>query len=408
MQFVVADFRDFELARPVDAIVGRLVLMYTAAPVEALRSCVRNLRSGGIVAFQESTYDYEGPVLIEPTDCLLRYENLIAHYGMTPTRNNPGVAHENGSIEGPHCHLKKAIEDTLLLRGSRKDLSAYRRFVDEVVGRRNARNRKRIEIERAALKHLPERRTTDYEEARVTVTSSGGFILRRVFYTAPSRLIGHRLRVHLYDDRLECFLGSTPVMTVSRGRGHAPEGGKDCRRALDGEFRLDLQDGRGFLASTFELAELRVGGGKPLPNMSLPRRPPGCFGERSNSGSVLLQHVVCKAAKASGQRHIEGIETNESIGNFDGSRRITSVHQCRGKAPIVEVWVQGLRTLELGDGLIMLAHECQHHSKLGACLRQVGVEMNSLPRQPIRLVQRFGFEKVGINTIEPCRPVCER
>src|SRR5262249_6017356 len=65
---------------------------------------------------------------------------------------------------------------------------------------------------------LPERRTTDYEEARVTVTSSGGFILRRVFYTAPSRLIGHRLRVHLYDDRLECFLGSTPVMRVSRGR----------------------------------------------------------------------------------------------------------------------------------------------------------------------------------------------
>ena len=147
---------------------------------------------------------------------------------MMPTRNNPGVAHENGSIESPHGHLKKAIEDALLLRGSRnfEDLAAYRRFVDEVVGRRNARNRKRIEIERAALKPLPERRTTDYEEARVMVTSSGGFILRRVFYTAPSRLIGHRLRVHLYDDRLECFLGSTPVMTVSRGRGQ-PSGKHD-------------------------------------------------------------------------------------------------------------------------------------------------------------------------------------
>jgi hypothetical protein len=61
-----------------------------------------------------------------------------------------------------------------------------------VVGRRNARNRKRIEIERAALKQLPDRRTTDYEEARVVVTSSGGFILRRVFYSVPSRLIGKR------------------------------------------------------------------------------------------------------------------------------------------------------------------------------------------------------------------------
>jgi hypothetical protein len=57
-----------------------------------------------------------------------------------------------------------------------------------------------------------------YEEKIVTVTSSGGFILRRVFYTAPSRLIGHRLRVHLYDDRLECFLGATLMMTLRRGR----------------------------------------------------------------------------------------------------------------------------------------------------------------------------------------------
>ena len=98
-------------------------------------------------------------------------------------------------------------------RATSSDLAAYRRFVDEVVGRRNARNRKRIEIERAALKPLPDRRTTDYEEDRVLVTSSGGFILRRVFYSVPSRLIGHRLNVHLYDDRLDCFLGSTPLMT---------------------------------------------------------------------------------------------------------------------------------------------------------------------------------------------------
>jgi hypothetical protein len=135
---------------------------------------------------------------------------------MTPSRNNRGVAHENGSIESAHGHLKKALRDELLLRGSRDfvDLAAYRRFVDEAVGRRNARNRKRIEIERPALKRLPELRTTDYEEARVLVTSSGGFMLRRVFYSVPSRLIGHRLNVRLYDDRLECFLGSTKLLTL--------------------------------------------------------------------------------------------------------------------------------------------------------------------------------------------------
>src|SRR5207245_5430515 len=40
----------------------------------------------------------------------------------------------------------------------------------------------------------------------------------KVFYSVPSRLIGHRLRVRLHDDRLECFLGSTHLMTLSRGR----------------------------------------------------------------------------------------------------------------------------------------------------------------------------------------------
>jgi hypothetical protein len=30
-------------------------------------------------------------------DLTQRYEELCAHYGMTPSRNNPGIAHEKGS-----------------------------------------------------------------------------------------------------------------------------------------------------------------------------------------------------------------------------------------------------------------------------------------------------------------------
>ena len=149
-----------------------------------------------------------------------RYEAFCAHYGMQPTRNNRGVAHENGSIEAPHAHLKLALEQALLLRSTRDfdELASYRRFVDEIIGRANAGRRRAIEVERAALQPLPPRRTTDHDEALVTVTRSGGFLLRRVFYTVPSRLIGHRLRVRLYDDRLECLLGSTLVVTLPRGR----------------------------------------------------------------------------------------------------------------------------------------------------------------------------------------------
>lgn len=153
-------------------------------------------------------------------DLTTRYDALCAHYGMQPTRNNRGVAHENGSIESPHGHLKNAVRDALLLRGSHDfdDLGSYRRFIDEIVGRINARNGKRIEAERALLQPLPVQRTCDYEETRVYVTTTCGFVLRKVFYTVPSRLIGHHLRVRLYDDRLELFLGSTALMTLQRGR----------------------------------------------------------------------------------------------------------------------------------------------------------------------------------------------
>ena len=114
-------------------------------------------------------------------DLTRRYEEMVAHYGMTASRNNAGIARENGAIEGPHGHLKRAIEDALLLRGSRDfdDLAFYRRFIDEIVSRRNARNAKRIDAERGELRRLPERRCADYEDLSVRVTSSGGFTLHR-------------------------------------------------------------------------------------------------------------------------------------------------------------------------------------------------------------------------------------
>jgi hypothetical protein len=50
-------------------------------------------------------------------DLTRRYDALCLHYGMQPTRNNRGVAHENGSIESSHGHFKKAVKDALLMRG---------------------------------------------------------------------------------------------------------------------------------------------------------------------------------------------------------------------------------------------------------------------------------------------------
>jgi hypothetical protein len=153
-------------------------------------------------------------------DLTQRYEQLCAHYRMTPTRNNKGIAHENGSIESSHGHLKSAVKDALLMRGSNDfdDLDAYRSFIDEIVSRRNALKGKRTDVERAHLQRLPQRRTTEFEEIVLRVSRTGGFTLRKVFYTVPSRLIGHMLRIRLFDDRLDLFVGGTPLMTLTRGR----------------------------------------------------------------------------------------------------------------------------------------------------------------------------------------------
>ena len=155
-----------------------------------------------------------------------RYEALCAHYGMRPTRNNRGIAHENGAIESQHGHLKRVVGQALLLRGSADfdSLDAYRDWIADLVGRRNARREKLVSLERAELLALPPRRTTDHDEASVRVTSSSGFILRKVFYTVPSRLIGYRLNLRIYDDRLDCFVGQSLVLSLPRGR--APGDGR--------------------------------------------------------------------------------------------------------------------------------------------------------------------------------------
>ena len=179
-------------------------------------------------------------------DMTERYRLLCKHYGMTPSRNNRGVAHENGAIESPHGHLKREIGDALALRGSTEfaDLEAWRGFVAEIIGRGNAHRARRIKAERTTLGALPPMRTTDYEETSVRVTTSSGFILKRVFYTVPSRLIGHRLGVRLYDDRLQLYLGGIHQLTVPRKRrGLVDEGGARGQLPPRDPFPEDKADG---------------------------------------------------------------------------------------------------------------------------------------------------------------------
>ena len=157
--------------------------------------------------------------LQQEQDFTVRYTALLEHYGMCGTRNNPGVSHENGSVESAHRYLKEAVDQALLLRGHREfaDRAAYETLVRDVVMRRNRRHAAAFRIEREQLQDLPVRRTTDFVEEEARVTRCGTFTVRGILYSAPSRLIGHRLKVRLYTERLDCYLCGALVLTRTRG-----------------------------------------------------------------------------------------------------------------------------------------------------------------------------------------------
>jgi transposase InsO family protein len=163
--------------------------------------------------------------LAEQEELTRRYKDLCEHYGVRASRNNLGQSHENGSIESRQGSLKRALEQTLLLRGTSEfaDVPAYEQFVAETVRRLNARCARAWEAERTRLRPLPVRRTVDYEEIDARVTKYGVFSAKSGLYSVPSRLAGHRLKVRLYSVHLEAWLGGVKVFECERLYGNTED-----------------------------------------------------------------------------------------------------------------------------------------------------------------------------------------
>lgn len=146
------------------------------------------------------------------------YEQLCQHYGIRASRNNPGQSHENGAIESRQRSIKTALEQALLLRGSREfdTLREYEAFVAEAVRRLNARCARNWEAERSCLRPLPARRTIDFKELDARVSKYGVIMVHGVMYSVPSRLVGHRLKIRLYGTHLQAWLGGAKVFECER------------------------------------------------------------------------------------------------------------------------------------------------------------------------------------------------
>lgn len=209
----------------------------TAEALRRLGAAPAELRTDSLsAAFRNLTTD-------QVADITERYQAFCRHYAMAPTRNNRGQAHENGAVEAPHGHLKRRLEQQLQMafptvtdrHYAFASLDQVQAFIDAVVARHNRRNEGLLREELALMSPLPAAAGVDYTEERVRVSSTGTINVRRVVYSVPSRLIGERLCVRLYDDRLACYLGSALAVTLQR----LHPGGTQRARQIDYRHLID-------------------------------------------------------------------------------------------------------------------------------------------------------------------------
>jgi hypothetical protein len=151
-----------------------------------------------------------------------RYQDLLAHYGLHGEQIQPGRAHENGDVEQRHHRFKVALDQALMLRGSRDfaDRAAYEQFVRELFAQLNAGRRARLTEEVGRLRPLPAARLDVVRKLKVKVSPGSTIRVLRNTYSVPSRLIGEAVEVRVGVEHLEVWYGQRLIERLPRLRGH--------------------------------------------------------------------------------------------------------------------------------------------------------------------------------------------
>ena len=146
------------------------------------------------------------------------WSQFLAHHGVKPSRNNPGKGHENGSVEKSHDLYKKAVEQQLLLRGSRDfvTLADYEIFLDQITKRRNKGRQARLAEDLEKFLPLPSQRWKAIRTLSVIVSPASTISVLKGVYSVPARLIGYGLTVHVHPDQLEICYGHRVIETIPR------------------------------------------------------------------------------------------------------------------------------------------------------------------------------------------------
>ena len=156
-----------------------------------------------------------------PEKYTARYMALMRHHDIAPERTNVNSGNENGDIEQRHRRFKNAVDQELMLRGSRdfESREEYEKFLKGLIRRLNAGRQERLKEELKALRPLPQRRLSDCAMLEATVSSSSTITVHNNVYSVHSRLIGERVQVRMFVDRLEICYAQRVVERIPRLRG---------------------------------------------------------------------------------------------------------------------------------------------------------------------------------------------
>ena len=141
------------------------------------------------------------------------YLRVCAHYGLEPRTINVRRPQENGDCESSHGHLKRRMDQHLLLRGSRdfESEADYDRFLIGVLESANRLRTERLAEELAAMREGNFEVLPEYRELMVTVGTNSTIRVHKVAYSVPSRLIGAKLLARIYENRIVLLEGRQEV-----------------------------------------------------------------------------------------------------------------------------------------------------------------------------------------------------
>ena len=149
------------------------------------------------------------------------YRGLAKHYGFESQKIQPRCPNENGDIEKRHHCLKKAVDQALMLRGSRDFASRdeYEQFLAKLFDQLNSGRRERLKEELAVLRQLPRKRHDDYTQIECKVTRFSTIRVLKNSYSLHSRLIGERVKARIYADHIEVWYAQRKIERLPRLRG---------------------------------------------------------------------------------------------------------------------------------------------------------------------------------------------